>query len=139
MSEGVFAILGSDHVCMFKDGSMLLDAKQDEIGAWVVMKRHGYKYYEFPTAGAAKTFCSVNHCPSSGLFVRENGKSYHVVMFTGWESENGNQMREHPRFIEVQDMTAAVLAANEAEEISEDDLEAAAAFMNKLSHTLEQE
>ena len=128
MREGVFAILGADHVCIFKDNSMLLDARHDEAAAWDVMKRHGYERYEFRTPGAENTFCTVNHCLSSGLFVREHGASYHVVMFTGWESENGDQMREHPRFLSVQDVTAAVLAANEAEEISDEDLEAAGDF-----------
>lgn len=134
MREGVFAILGGDHVVMFKDGSMLLDAKLNEGFTDDVFKRHGYKRYEFTSPMACKTFCSVHHSLSSGLFKRGN----HVLMFTGWESENGGQMREHPRFLEAEDVTTAVQAANEAEEISEDDLEAAAAFMDKYDHTQEQ-
>lgn len=128
MRKGVFAILDADHVCIFKDNSMLLDVRREESTTWDVMKRHGYERYEFKTPGAENTFCAVNHCLSSGLFVREDGASYHVVMFTGWESENGDSMREHPRFLCVQDVTAAVLAANEAEEISDEDLEAAENF-----------
>lgn len=138
MREGVFAILGGDHVVMFKDGSMLMDAHKDEGTTWDVMKRHGYERYEFKTTGAEQTFWNLRHGLPSGLFVRENGASYHVVMFTGWESENGDQMRQHPRFLEVEDLTKVVQACNEAEEISDDDLEAAGAFMDKNSHTEEQ-
>lgn len=128
MREGVFAILGGDHVVVFQDGSMLLDAKHEEVTTWDVMKRHGYDRYEFKTTGAEKTLWNLRHGLPSGLFVRENGKSYRVVMFTGWESENGEQMRQHPRFLEVEDLTKVVQACNEAEEISDEDLEAAAQF-----------
>ena len=126
--EGVYAILGADKVCIFKDGSMFLNVQDKECLSDQVMTRHGYKKYEFKNAGAERTFCAVNHCLSSGLFARERGASYHVMMFDGWESVNGDQMTEHPRFIVAHDVTAAVLAANEAEEISDDDLEAAANF-----------
>ena len=128
LKEGVFDILGEDHVVMFKDGSMLMDAKKDEGTAWNVMKRHGYERYGFKTTGAEMTFWNLRHGLPSGLFVRENGESYHVVMFTGWESENGDQMRQHPRFLEVEDLTKVVQACNEAEEISDEDLEACEGF-----------
>jgi hypothetical protein len=128
MREGVFAILGGDHVVMFKDGSMLLDAHKDEITVTEVMARHGYTRYALINAGAEMTFWNLRHGLPSELFVRENGKSYHVVMFTGWESENGNQMRQHPRFLEVEDVTKVVQACNEAEEISDEDLEAVEGF-----------
>ena len=124
--EGVYAILGADKACFFEDGSMFLDVQHGECLSDQVMTRHGYKRYEFKNAGAANTFSTVNHCLSSGLFLRERGAFYHVVIFDGWESVNGDQMAEHPRFIVVHDVTAAVLAANEAEEISDEDLEAAA-------------
>ena len=126
--EGVYAILGADKVCIFKDGSMFLNVQHGECLSDQVMTRHGYKRYEFKSAGANNTFCTVNHCLSSGLFVRECGASYHVMMFDGWESVSGNQMADNPRFIVAHDVTAAVLAANEAEEISDEDLEAAAEF-----------
>ena len=74
------------------------------------------------------TFWNLRHGLPSELFVSENGKSYHVVKFTGWESENGNQMRQHPRFLEVEDVTKVVQACNEAEEISDEDLEAVEGF-----------
>ena len=52
MREGVFAILGGDHVVMFKDGSMLLKASIDETTVYDVMQRHNYEPYTFPTVGA---------------------------------------------------------------------------------------
>lgn len=138
MREGVFAILGGDHVVMFKDNSMLLKASIDETTVYDVMQRHNYEPYAFPTVGAEKVFCAVNHCLSSGLFIGGLGKGFHILMFTGWESENGDQMVKHPRFLEVENVTKEVQAANEAVEIIDEDLEAAAAFMDKNSHTQEQ-
>jgi hypothetical protein len=138
MREGVFAILGGDHVVMFKDGSMLLKASIDEMTVYDVMQRHNYEPYAFPTVGAEKTFWNLRHGLPSGLFIGGHGKSYHIVSFTGWESKNGDPMVEHPRFIEVEDVTKAVQACNEAEKISDEDLEAASAFMDKNSHTEEQ-
>jgi len=127
LSEGVFAILGADHVCMFKDGSMLFDAHKDEVTVAQVMERHGYAPYTFTSSGAEKTFWNIRHALPRNLFVRERGAFYHILAFTGWESENGDQMRHPARFLEVEDVTKVVQAANEAEEISDDDLEAAAA------------
>jgi hypothetical protein len=37
-------------------------------------------------------------------------------------------MRQHPRFLEVEDVTKVVQACNEAEEISDEDLEAVEGF-----------
>ncbi len=136
LREGVFAILGSDHVVMFSDMSMLLDARKDEVTVTEVMSRHGYARYAFASAGAEKTFQNLRRTLSSELFVRENGKSYHVVAFTGWESDGGSlnlMHRPYARFLEVEDVTAVVQAANEAEEISNDDLEAASAFLGRRS------
>ena len=127
--EGVYAILGADHVVFFKDGSSFWDVQARECLSDQVFARHGYKRYEFPTPGAAETFERVNlhHSSANAIFIRETGK-FHALAFDGWESVNGDQMAEHPRFIVAHDVTAAVLASNEAEEISDEDLEAAAEF-----------
>jgi hypothetical protein len=128
MREGVFAILGGDHVAMFKDGSMLMDAHKGEITVTDVMSRHGYTGYTLTNTGAEKTFWNLRHGLPSGLFVRENGESYHVVKFNGWESQNGDQMKQPARFLEIEDVTKVVQACNEAEEISDEDLEACEGF-----------
>ena len=125
--EGVYAILGADKVCTFKDGSLFLNVEGKECLSDQVFARHGYKRYEFPAAAPAKTFETANRCSANALFVRETG-TFQVLAFDGWESQNGDQMADYPRFIVAHDVTAAVLAANEAEEISDEDLEAAAEF-----------
>ena len=125
--EGVYAILGADKVCTFKDGSLFLNVEGKECLSDQVMARHGYSRYDFPTSSAAKTFETVNRCSANALFVRKTG-TFQALAFDGWESVNGDQMADNPRFIVAHDVTAAVLAANEAEEISDDDLEAAANF-----------
>ena len=127
LAEGVKAVLGADHVVFFKDGSSFWDVQARECLSDQVFARHGYKRYEFLTPAPAKTFETVNRCSANALFVRKTG-TFQVLAFDGWESVNGNQMADHPRFIVAHDVTAAVLASNEAEEISDEDLEAAAEF-----------
>ena len=127
LAQGIKAILGADHVVFFKDGSSFWDVQARECLSDQVFARHGYKRYEFPAAAPAKTFETANRCSANALFVRETG-TFQVLAFDGWESQNGDQMADHPRFIVAHDVTAAVLAANEAEEISDEDLEAAAEF-----------
>ena len=128
MREGVFAILGADHVCIFKDSSMLLDVNPSEFTVHDVMDRHGFEPYTFPTDGAENTFWNLRYRHASSLYVSTDKKKFQVVAFTGWESENGDQMRIPARFLAVEDVTKVVMACNEAEEISDEDLEAAADF-----------
>ena len=127
LAQGIKAILGADHVAFFKDGSSFWNVQGTECLSDQVFARHGYKRYEFPAPAPAKTFETVNRCSANALFVRETG-TFQVLAFDGWESANGDQMADNPRFIVAHDVTAAVLAANEAEEISDEDLEAAAEF-----------
>ena len=127
LAQGIKAILGADHVVFFKDGSTFWDVQGKECLADHVFARHGYARYEFPTAAAAETFRRVNHVLPAAVYVRKTGK-FEVLAFDGWESVNGDQMADRPRFIMAHDVTAAVLAANEAEEISDEDLEAAGDF-----------
>lgn len=128
LRKGVFAILKADHVYTFEDGSMLLDVHKGEIAVDDVMARHGYTPYEMNSKGAEQTYWNLRRAPRYPLFVSQNGAGFHVVVFTGWEHKPGNKMRIPSRFLEVEDVTKTVLAANEAEEISDEDLEAAAEF-----------
>ena len=130
MRKGIFATLQADHVCTFTDRSLFLDVHKGEIVLSEVMARHGYEPYTWTAKGAEATFHDLLHELPSALFSRERGGSFQVVLFTGWESENGEQLRMPARFLTVADVTKIVEAVNEAEEISEDDLEAAAAFLS---------
>ena len=128
LRRGVFAELEANGMATFKDGSMLLDVKPSEFTVHDVMDRHGFEPYTFPTDGAEETFWNLRYRHVSSLYVSTDKKKFQVVAFTGWESENGDQMRRPARFLAVEDVTATVLACNEAEEISDEDLEAAGDF-----------